>query len=89
MPCSSIPVRFSGLLELIQMGDVAGERARFCSFCREQVTSTFSSDRTQMFWAKWPSVGQEKRRSLWKAGPGLAGVQALIVWDAMKCFQRN
>lgn len=42
MPCSSIPVRFSGLLELIQMGDVAGERARFCSFCREQVTSTFS-----------------------------------------------
>ena len=25
MPCSSIPVRFSGLLELMQMGDVAGE----------------------------------------------------------------
>lgn len=56
------------------MGDVAGGRARFCSFCREQVTSTFSSDRTQMSWAKWPSVGQEKRSHLWKAGPGLAGV---------------
>lgn len=25
MPCSSISVRFSGLLELMQMGDVAGE----------------------------------------------------------------
>lgn len=24
MPCSSIPLRFSGLLEVIQMGDVAG-----------------------------------------------------------------
>lgn len=86
MPCSSIPLRFSGLLELIQMGDVAGGRARFCSFCRKQVTSTFSSDRTQMSWAKWPSVGQEKRRSLWKAGPGLAGVQALIVWGCSEMF---
>lgn len=46
------------------------------------MTSTFSSDRTQMSWAKWPSVGQEEEESLeswtgtgWGPGTHCVGMQ--------------